>query len=113
MNVEHAKDGGFLFASPESEPAAMEAIKRMLENTKRAENGELTGKIVQIRKHGVVESLDLHLPVTLGDEVNAETISRVKQALRTVDRDLVLGLANGPDDRVVLHIFSEQNQQPR
>lgn len=113
MNVEHAKDGGFLFASPESEPAAMEAIKRMLENTKRAENGELTGKIVQIRKHGVAESLDLHLPVTLGDEVNAETISRVKQALRTVDRDLVLGLANGPDDRVVLHIFSEQNQQPR
>ena len=45
--------------------------------------------------------------------MNGEAVSRVKEALRTVDRDLVLGLANGPDDRIVLHIFSGQNQRPR
>lgn len=109
----YGKHGSFLFASPESESAAMEAIKQMVENTTHAENGELTGRIVQIRKHGAAESLDLHLPVTLGDEVNPEMISRVKEALRNVNRGLVLGLANGPDEQIVLHIFSGQNQRPR
>jgi hypothetical protein len=105
------KPGVFLFVPSGLEPGAIEQIKKMTENTARAERGELTGKITRIQTHGAAERMDLHLPVALGDRLSPETILRVEQSLRGIDRQFVLGLETGPGDSIAMHIFSSVEQR--
>jgi TonB family protein len=83
-------------------------MKQMMENTALAENGELTGKVVEIRTHGAAERMGLRLPVQVGDTINADSVLNLETFLRSIDKRLLLGLETNANGEIAVHVFAGQ-----
>jgi Zn-dependent protease with chaperone function len=90
-------------------------IGRMAENAERVAKGEITGKLVSIRLHGAAEHADLQgrLPIAIGDKVDAESLQRLVDTLRTIDGSFRVGLDIQQPGALSLHIFSEESGPDR
>jgi hemolysin activation/secretion protein len=92
-----------------------EALKmgRMAENAEKVAKGQLTGKLVSIRLHGSAEHAELasRLPIQIGDTVDAESIRRMAETLRTIDRGLHVGVEINPAGEISLHVFREESDR--
>lgn len=86
-------------------------MSRMAENAERVEKGELTGKLTSIRLHGSAEGTELQsrIPIQIGDKVDAESLQRVADALRSIDPGFHIGLDITQSGDVSLHIFGDKS----
>jgi beta-lactamase regulating signal transducer with metallopeptidase domain len=84
---------------------------RMAENAEKVAKGEITGKLVSIQLHGSAEHADLRgrLPIGIGDKVDAESLQRLVDTLRTIDESFRVGLDIQQPGALSLHIFSEES----
>jgi TonB family protein len=83
-------------------------MKRMMENTTLAEKGELTGKVVEIRTHGAAERMGLRLPVQVGDTISADSVHNLETFLRSIDKQLLLGLGTNANGEISVHVFASE-----